>query len=320
VSFGWPIALVGLLLVPLLLALYVWHERRRTAAGASFGNPDLLPNLLDRTPGRLRHLPLAVLLVALAAMIVGVARPHATVSVQREEATVILAIDVSRSMKATDIRPTRLDAAREAAKAFLAKVPEKFRVGVVSFATRAVVGVPPTADRSLVEASLDSLAPGEGTAIGDAVALSLQMGQKQKESDGTVPPRAILLISDGARDGGRIAPQAAAEQAKKQGVPVYTVLVGTDNGVVEETLTGGLRRITRVPPSPETLSQIAELSGGEFFTAADDEGLEKVYEDLGSRLGKRKESREITDFFAGAAAALLFAGGALSALLFRRVP
>jgi Ca-activated chloride channel family protein len=320
VSFGWPIALLGLVLVPLLLALYIWHEGRRTAAAADFGNPDLLPNVLDRSPGRLRHLPLAVLLVALATMIVGVARPHATVSVSREEATVILAIDVSRSMKATDIRPTRLDAAREAAKAFLAKVPEKFRVGVVSFATRAVVGVPPTADRSLVEASLDSLAPGEGTAIGDAVALSLRMGRNQHASDGTVPPLAILLISDGARDGGRVAPQAAAEQAKKQGVPVYTVLVGTENGVVEETLTGGLRRIIRVPPSPETLSQIAEASGGKFFTATDDEGLKKVYEDLGSRLGKRKQSREITDFFAGGAAALLFAGGALSALLFRRVP
>jgi len=320
VSFGWPIALVGLVLLPLLLVLYLWHERRRTLSQAAFGNPDLLPNVIDRAPGRLRHLPLVLLLLALGAMVVGVARPHATVSVPREEATVILAVDVSRSMKATDVEPTRLDAARAAAKAFLAQVPEKFRVGVVSFATRAAVGVPPTEDRSLVEASLDTLRPGEGTAIGDAVALSVRLGQRERESDGAVPPRAVLLISDGARDGGRVEPAVAAERARSHGIPVYTVLVGTPNGIVEETLPGGFRRIIRVPPSAETLQLIAEVSGGEFFTATDDEQLSRVYEDLGSRLGERKESREITDVFAAGAAALLLAGGAFSAFFFRRVP
>ena len=319
-SFEWPIALVGLVVLPLLVALYILHERLRHASRASFGNPDLLPNVIDRKPGRLRHLPLGLLLVALAAMIVGVARPHATVSVQREEATVILAVDVSRSMKATDVKPTRLDAARAAAKAFLAEVPERFRVGVVSFATRAAVAVPPTEDRALAEAALDTLAPGEGTAIGDAVALSVQLGQKQREEDGTVPPRAILLISDGARQGGRVEPARAAELARSRSVPVYTVLVGTPDGVVEETLTGGFRRIIRVPPSPETLQQLAELTDAEFFTAPDAERLRVVYEDLGSRLGTREEPREITDVFAASAAALLLVGGALSALLFRRVP
>src|SRR5919201_2061502 len=134
-------------------------------------------------------------------------------------------------MTAPDVKPALLDAARAAAKAFVAKIPKKFQVGVVSFATRAVVGVPPTTDRSLVDASLDSLTPGEGTAIGDAVAVSLRLGQKQRTQDGTLHPRAILLISDGTRDGGRVPPQTAAQQAKKQGVPVYTVLVGTDLGV-----------------------------------------------------------------------------------------
>ena len=178
-TFTWPIALLGLLLVPVLVLAYVWSERRRANAQARFGNPDLLPNVVDRAPGRLRALPVVLLLIALGAMIVGVARPHATVSVPREEATVVLAIDVSRSMKATDVEPTRLDAARTAAKTFLAEVPEKFRVGVVSFASRAVVGVAPTEDRTLVEAALDSLTPGEGTAIGDAVALSVQVGQQE---------------------------------------------------------------------------------------------------------------------------------------------
>jgi Ca-activated chloride channel homolog len=319
-SFTWPIALVGLLLLPLLAVAYRWSERRRTDAQARFGNPDLFPNVIDRAPGRLRALPVVLLLLALGAMIVGVARPHATVSVPREEATIVLAMDVSRSMKATDVEPTRLDAARTAAKAFLAEVPEKFRVGVVSFATRAAVGVAPTEDRMLVEAALDSLVPGEGTAIGDAVALSLQVGRPQEETAEPPPPRAVVLISDGARDGGRIDPAEAARKAKERGVPVYSVLVGTQDGVLEEMLTGGLRRIIRVPPDPQTLEQISTTTGGELFAAAESEELGRVYEDLGSRLGTRDESREITDVFAAAAVVLLLVAGTISAVLFRRVP
>lgn len=319
-TFDWPLALLGLLLVPLLVVLYVLRERRRTAYAAGFANPALLPAVVDRKPGRLRHLPLILFLLGLMAIVLGVARPHATVSVKREEATIVLTVDVSRSMKAKDVEPTRLGAAQAAAKAFLTDVPEKFRVGVVSFATRAVVGVAPTEDRKLVRAALDSLRPGEGTAIGDAVVLSARLGRGKATNDGPAPPRSVLLISDGARDGGAVAPPAAARQAKQMKVPVYTVLVGTPNGVVEETLTGGFRQIIRVPPSAETLKQIAELSGGEFFTATDAEGLDRVYKDLASRLGTRKESREVGDYFASGAAAFLIAGGALSALWFRRVP
>jgi Ca-activated chloride channel family protein len=319
-TFQWPLVLVALLVVPLLVALHVVRERRRTDFAAAFANPALLPNVIDRAPGPRRHLPLVLMLLGLTAIVVGVARPQMEVNVKREEATVVLALDVSRSMKAEDVAPTRLDAARKAAKAFVAKVPEKFRVGVVSFATRAVVGVAPTEDRSLVEASLDTLAPGEGTAIGDAVALSTRVGRDRVGDDAASAPRSVLLISDGARDGGAVTPQAAAQQAKRLRVPVYTVLVGTPEGVVEETLTGGLRQIIRVPPAPDTLREIAQLSGGEFFTATDAEGLERVYEELGSRLGTRKQSREVGDYFAGGAAAFLLAGGALSALWFRRVP
>ncbi|HET7743117.1 MAG TPA: VWA domain-containing protein [Gaiellaceae bacterium] len=319
-SFAWPIALVGLFLVPIVVLLYVGYDGWRRDSAGQFGNPDLLPNVVDREPGRLRHLPLVILLVALAVMIVGVARPHANVKVKREEATVILAMDTSRSMGATDVSPTRLDAARAAAKAFVSKVPGKFRIGVVSFATRAVVGLPPTADRSLVDASLDTLKPGEGTAIGDGVALSVQLGQKIREQDGTSPPKAVVLISDGAREGGRVSPAAAAARARAQHVPVYSVLVGTQNGVVHAKLTGGFDQIIRVPASPGTLEEIAKTSGGQFFTAPSTDRLRQVYEDLGSRLGTRTESREITDWFAAGAAALLLVGGALSAFLFRRVP
>ena len=210
-SFTWPLALIALAAVPVLVALYLDRDRRRVASQAEFGNPDLLPNVVDREPGRLRYLPPLIMLVALVFLIVGVARPHATVNVPREEATIVLAMDVSRSMKANDVEPTRLDAARIAAKTFLDEVPEKFRVGVVSFATRAAVGVAPTEDRELVGTALDTLTPGEGTAIGDAVALSLRVGQPQETPGGgeqeeaaEAPPRAILVISDGLRDGGQV--------------------------------------------------------------------------------------------------------------------
>lgn len=322
-SFTWPLVLVALAAIPVLVALYVDRDRRRVASQAAFGNPELLPNVVDREPGRLRYLPPLIMLAALVFLIVGVARPHATVSVPREEATIVLAMDVSRSMKAKDVEPTRLDAARIAAKTFLDEVPEKFRVGVVSFATRASVGVAPTEDRELVVTALDTLTAGEGTAIGDAVALSLRVGQPQP-ADGAeeveAPPRAIVVISDGARDGGQVEPAEAARQAKAQDVPVYTVLVGTAEGVVEEELTGGFRRIIRVPPNPETLEQVAATSGGTFFAVPDAERLTEVYEELGSRLGTREQDREITDVFAAIAVALLLLAATISVFLFRRVP
>jgi Ca-activated chloride channel homolog len=312
--------MAALAVVPLLVGLYVLHDRRRKKTGARFGSPALLPNVVDRRPGFRRHVPLAVFLVALAAMIVGVARPHATVTVRREEATVVLAIDVSRSMKATDVKPSRLGAARAAAKAFVGKVPEKFRVALVSFASRAVIVVAPTEDRSLVEDGLDALRPGEGTALGDAVAISARIGHRPQAREGSQPPSAVLLISDGAQMGGTTPPNRAVRLARSLHVPVYTVLVGTAGGVVEARIAGGFRATIRVPPNPDTLREVAKATGGQFYTATSDSRLREVYEHLGSRLGHRRKSREITDVFAAGSAALLLAGGALSAFWFRRIP
>jgi Ca-activated chloride channel family protein len=319
-SFQSPWWLLALAAVPVLVGLYVVHDRRRTRFAARFTNPVLLPNVVDRAPGRKRFVPAVVLLVGLAAMIVGVARPHATISVRREEATVLLAIDVSRSMQANDVRPSRLAAALGDAESFLRKVPKKFRVGVISIGTRASVALPPTADRTLVTEALASLRPGEGTALGDAVALGAELARRQRASDGTPLPAAMLVISDGARDGGRITPTAAAGRAKASHLPVYSIVLGTENGVVERRLTGGYTEMIHVPPSPQTLRQLAQSTGGQSFSVGDDARLRDVYTRLGSRLGSTKEDREITDVFAGGAALLLLGGGALSMLWFRRVP
>ncbi len=318
-SFSSPYSLLALLVLPLLVSAYVWRERQRQRSAAAWANPALVPNLVDRAPGRRRHIPAALLLLALAVMIVGVARPHATLTVRREEATVLLAMDVSRSMSATDVPPTRLQAAKTAALAFAQKVPKTFRIGLVAFATRAQVALPPTADRELLRTSLEALHTGEGTSIGDAVALAASIPRGQR-ADGVIPPTSVLLISDGARDGGRRSPLAAARQAKRQHVPVYTILLGTPNGVVQHKLPGGYNETIRVPPSAQTLQAIARTSGGEFFTASNDKRLADVYDALRSRLGHKRQSREITDGFAGGAAVLLLAAGALSALWFRRVP
>jgi len=320
VSFERPLALVALVAVPALAGLWVLHERRRDTVAARFSNLALLPNLLAERPGKLRYIPRALLLLGLVALIVGVARPHTTLTVERKDATVVLAIDISRSMTATDVAPSRLDAARNAAYSFLAKVPKTYSVALVAFGSRAYVAVPPTHDRDLVATAISELHPGEGTAIGDAVRISAQLGQREKSVEGVVPPTSVLMISDGARDGGRTAPAAAAKKAKALHVPVSTVLVGTANGVVFAKLTGGYNEQIRVPPSPATLQMIARTTGGEFFRARTAAVLKQVYARLATRLGHTTESREISDAFAGGAIALLLLGGGLSAFWFRRVP
>jgi Ca-activated chloride channel family protein len=319
-SFEAPLVLLALLVVPLLVFLHVRRERQRREAAAAFTSPALLPNLVDARPRWRRHLPLAILLVALAAMIVGVARPHATVSVPKEEATVMVVIDTSLSMQATDVHPSRLAAARTIARSLITKVPDKFRVGIVAFTGRSFVVLPPSRDRALANAALANLHSGEGTALGDAIAQAVALGKRQRAADNAVPPTSVLVISDGAQMSGRTSPLAAAQRARKAHVPVYTVVLGTPNGVVHAKLPGGYTVEIRVPPRGDVLRQVAQASGGRFFAAADDSELRDVYTKLGSRLGQERQQRELTDAFAGGSAALLVVGGALSALWFRRIP
>jgi Ca-activated chloride channel family protein len=318
VTFGQPLALIALVAVPALVVLWRVQERRREAQAAAFSTPALIPNLVSGRPGLKRTIPLAILLLALTALIVGVARPRANVSVPRKEATIVLAIDVSRSMTAQDVQPTRLDAARRAAEAFLTKIPKDYSVAVVGFGTRAFVALPPTTDRVLAQDALESLAPSEGTAIGDAIALSTKLGTRQRTSDGAIPPTSVLVISDGTRDGGQTAPLTAARQARAAHIPVSTVLVGTSNGIVTNKLVGGYTEEIRVPPSPGTLQEIARVSDGRFFRARTAAALTSVYKGLSTRVGHRTQNRQITDLFAGGAIVLLLVGGGLSTLWFRR--
>ena len=318
-SFTSPLWLLGLLIVPVLVVGYIVRERRRPRNAARFANLALLPNVVDHAPGARRHLPVVILLVAFSLLVVGVARPHASVSVPREEATVILALDVSNSMRANDVQPTRLAAAQAAAEAFVAKVPKKFQVGVVTFASRATVALPPTTDRSLVHTALQSLHSSGGTALGDAVALSTKLVQQQRATDGTVPPAAVLLISDGKQDGGRTTAAAAAQKATAAHIPVYTAVIGTPNGQIQQKLTGGYTATIQVPANPADLQQLAKATGGQFFTAASDQQIKAVYKRLGSRLGHRTINREMTDVVGGVAALLLLLGGGISALWFKRV-
>lgn len=322
-TFESPLYLLALIAVPAIVAAYLVGHRRRVAIAARFASPPLFPNVVNRAPGWRRHLPPAVLLVALAALLVGVARPKAQISVPRENATVMLAVDTSRSMAAEDVRPTRLAAERAAVREFLAEAPTKYRVGLVAFATDARVVAPPTHDRELVRQAVAQLRTGEGTALGDAIAKAVQVGRAAGSDPAqrrAPTPTAVLLLSDGRQDGGDVTPDRAAELARRGRVPVYTVALGTPDGVVEVPVAGGYRARVRVPPDPNTLRRIALLTGGRFFAAPTGADLKAVYRDLASRLGREKEWREVTVAFAGGGALLLLVGGGLAAAWFRRVP
>ena len=325
-TFAWPLVLVALVLVPLAALGYWWVQRRRARYAVRFTNLELLASVVERSPGRRRHLPPALALLALAALIVGVARPQAAVKVPRDGGVVVLTVDVSGSMRASDVEPDRISAARAAATAFVESLPDSVQVGVVSFSTSVNVLTAPTDDRGTVLAAIESLEADAGTALGDAIARSAESARDavadgdDRSDDEAKPAAAVLLLSDGANTQGALEPLDAADRAQELGVPISTVALGTASGTVEVPGQFGDLATVPVPPDEDTLREVAERTGGQFFEAPTAEELSAVYTELGSRVGYDTEKRELTAAFAGGGALLLLVGSGLSALWFGRLP
>ena len=343
-TFANPELLLGLLLVPLALGAYVFVQRRRQRYAVRFTNVDLLSNIAPRTPGWRRHVPTALYLAAIGALAIALARPSAVVPVPRDEATVMLAMDVSKSMIASDVAPSRLAAAQAAASQFVDQLPKGFQVGLVAFSTDARLVVQPTTDRSAIHNAIDALSADGGTALGDAIMVSLQAtadartASTQTPAGGTPSPSAspdptagtgskepplvaTVLLSDGANSTGATQPLDAASQAAAAGMPVYTIALGTQNGTVDvqDPQTGQTVTLD-VPPDTQTLAAVAETTGGKFFEAPTSDDLAQIYQSLGSKVGYTQQEQEITQWFAAGALLLVLAGGGLAALWFNRFP
>ncbi|MFL5675421.1 MAG: VWA domain-containing protein [Chloroflexota bacterium] len=355
-NFLAPEMLLGLLFVPIAIGFYLWAQRRRSAYAVRFTNLALLSNLVPKRPSWRRHLPPALYLAAIAALLIGLARPTLVVPVPREDATVILAMDVSGSMRATDVSPSRLDAARASALSFIEQLPENVRVGIVSFASEPVTLVSPTADRAELKKAIDSLTARDGTAMGDAlmqvldIAAKIQADDAAEKPDATASPLpstapassaapdasgapklptdqpsnqplvAAILLSDGANSVGQTEPLDAAARAKTLGVPIYTIALGTPNGTVQVRDEFGQLQTLEVPPDTDTLQQIATTTGGKAFDAPTAEDLKSVYDNLQSRIGYTEERQEVTFALVAAGLVLVVVGAGLAAVWFGRLP
>jgi Ca-activated chloride channel family protein len=319
VSFQAPWFLLLLLALPVVVAGYLLVDRHRRAAAASFASPRLLASVAPRRPGFRRHLPIALYLVALTVAAIALARPEATVAVPEERASVVLVTDVSGSMEARDVAPSRVDAARDAALRFLDRTPGRLRVGAVTFNHNVQAIEPLRVERDEVRTLLERLRPSGGTATGKALAAALALLERGNGPHARRPPGAIILLSDGASTHGRD-PIPLARRAARLRIPVYTVALGTDHGTIQVERPDGETVTRQVPPDRETMRRIATLSGGRTFTADAGDDLNTVYERLGSQVASREERRQVTAAFAGGAAALLLLGGALSLRWFGRLP
>jgi Ca-activated chloride channel homolog len=337
VSFGHPLLLLTLLAVPAAIGAFWLAERRRMRYAVRFTNLEVLAGVAHGGTVR-RYAPLALFLAALAALCFAVARPHATTLVLQERATVILVIDVSRSMDARDVKPSRLLAAEAAVRTFLDKAPKRLRVGLIAFAGIPNVVTPPTRDHELVRDGLVDIANYGGfggTAIGDALAAAVQVGRQAVSGKNDLAALAdpapsarglvsILFLSDGAQTRGDLLPLDGAQRAKAAGIPVYTVALGTPNGTLDLGVSGfggsGFGGPRRVPPDPDTLRAIARLTGGQFFEAKSSKSVKAAYARLGSKLGRKPAKTEVTYAFLAGAAGLLVAAGLLSGAWSPRLP
>jgi Ca-activated chloride channel family protein len=322
VSFQAPLLLALLAVVPLVAAAYALAQKRRRRFAVRYTNVDILASVAGRS--WTRHVPAVCGLLALAALLVALARPQHTVAAERREANVILVSDTSGSMLATDIRPSRLAAAKAAARTFIKKVPDQFRLGLIGFGSSAQQLVEPTTDHARVTAAVNALKVQGATAMGDALALAIDSARVP------VPdvlggsrrlPAAIVLLSDGSSTRGRD-PIDVVQKSKKYKIPIYTVALGTQSGTLthKDPKTGAVISTQPVPPDSLTLQDIARDSGGQFFAAPDAQKLSAVYSNLGTRLAKTKAKRQVTSAFAGGALVLLLAGAGLGLTRGGRLP
>jgi Ca-activated chloride channel family protein len=340
-NFIFPLGLWLVLIVPILIALYIWAQRRRQKYALRYASLSLVKEALGRGPGIRRHIPPALFLAALFFMTVAVARPVTVVSMPVQEGVVILAIDVSGSMQAEDLKPNRIEAAKEAAKAFVARQGEDVSVGIVSFAGDASLVQSPTTDHDLVIKAIDRLRTQRATAIGRGILTSLdaifendeeippsvQALQRLEATGGQGPmptappggtlnaPATIILLSDG-QNNQFPAPLQIIGEAISRGIRVYTVGVGSAEGTILRLQGRQIR--TRLDEA--TLKQIAELTEAEYFNASNSADLREVYEKLSTQLVLREQKTEVTSYLTAIAAVLSILAGAFSLLWFNRLP
>jgi Ca-activated chloride channel family protein len=328
VSFGSPYLLLALLVVPAALAFALWLDRRRARYAVAFTNLELLATVAEKQRRWRSFVPLALFLLALACAATALARPRATVSVPASRATVVLLVDVSGSMRAVDVKPSRLGAAQHAMSVFADRVPKGVKIGLVSFSTGPNVLVIPTTDRSILHEGIDLLSPEAGTAIGDGLAVAVDVvkasvGDAPRSKDGKIPG-AIVLLSDGAQTRGVLTPLQGAERARNAGIRVFTIALGTNHGTLGigpfgsygyggGVFPNGQRRFP-VRPDPVTLAAIARETDGKTYRATSAQKVDNVYRQLGGSIAHHARKREISSWFVGAAAFLL-----LGALGFSRV-
>jgi Ca-activated chloride channel family protein len=321
-SFGEPILLFGLVLVPLAGLAYAAMQGRKRREAATFANPALMPNLVTARPGMRRHLPPLLLMAALAVLVVALARPQRTVAAPERAATVMMVTDISGSMNATDVEPNRISAAVKSARRLTEELPKTFRLGLVTFSDFAEQRAAPSTDRAAVLGALDRLTAVGGTAMGLGLERGLEAAkQPVANADGTGTsrlPAVLVLLSDGKDTQGGIAPTEVAQRAREAGIPIFAIALGTPDGEVEVRDSFGLTTRIQVPPDTETLKEIARISKGRFYEAADSAKLEEIYAGLGTRLSSKQVKEEVTVAFAGGALLLLLLGGGLSMAWFGR--
>ena len=320
-----PRRLAVLAVVVIVAIAYLVLQRRRSTYALRLATSDLYPSLATADPGWRRQVPAIGFLLGLALLAVAFAQPTRLVDEPVERATVVVAIDVSLSMEATDVSPSRIDAAKAAAQDFITELPPQLNVGLVAFSGQASVLVPPTQDRLLVTRAIDTLELAESTAIGEAILISLdalRLAPADPDEDGNPPPARIVLLSDGETTVGR--PDALAVQAAvEQGVPVSTIAFGTPDGAIvfdDPTTELVENELIPVPVRLDNLRAIADDTGGAFFAAASGDELQAVYDDIGSAVGTQQVDAEITDWFVGAALVVMLLVAAASLAFFQRLP